>query len=255
MIIDRQLTADSAFYTITPSPKVSERYNMLPTADIVDHAVKAGYVLHSYQQKRVRKVENQPFCKHIVRLRKPGQIEVGDVVPEIVLVNSHDRSSSLQFMLGFFRVVCANGLITGDIFDDLGRILHNNKNPMEAVLDKIDNVFKVSEYKLPIIQQMRETHLSLEQTHHFIERAATITPARTYENPMELNFIQRYEDKDPTLWNTFNRVQENMIKGDARIIRMNGKTRKARAIKGIDTNIDINRKLWNLAESFLPIAA
>lgn len=255
MLINHSLTADSAYYTITPSPKVSDRYNILPTADIVSHAVKAGYELHSYQEKRVRKVENRPFCKHIVRLRKPGQLVVGDVVPEIVLVNSHDRSSALQFMLGFFRVVCANGLITGNVFNDLGRILHNHKNPMEAVLDRIDNVFKVSEEKLPVIEQMRQRHMVTDETMDFLQKAALITPERGYENIRELNFINRQDDDGQTLWKTFNRVQENMIKGEARIITQNGRRRKARMIKGIDANVSINQKLWNLAESYLPIAA
>jgi hypothetical protein len=249
------LDENSAFYSITPSPKVTARYNMFPTSEIVEHAVKAGFAIHSYQQKRVRDAERQHFCKHIVRLRKPGQLVVNDIVPEVVIVNSHDRSSSLQFMLGFFRCVCANGLITGDIFSDLGRILHSHKNPMEAVLDRIDNVYKISEQKIPVIQGMRDVRLNNEQMNDFVQQAVTFTPSRTYDTPMELAFINRYEDKEPTLWNVFNRVQENMLKGEARIVGINGRSRKARAINGLDTSIDVNRKLWNLAESYLPLAA
>jgi hypothetical protein len=254
-MIANTLNENSAFYSTIPSPKVTARYNIFPTSEIVDHAAKAGYVIHSYQQKNTRKIENQHFCKHIVRLRKPGQLVVDDVIPEIVILNSHDRTSSLQFMLGFFRVVCTNGLITGDIFSDLGRILHNHKNPMEAVLDRIDNVYKVSEEKMPVIKAMREVPLSGQHLQDFVEQAASFTPQRMYENPMELNFINRYEDSPTTLWHTFNRVQENILKGSAKIINVKGRSRKARAINGLDTNIEVNRKLWNLAESYLPIAA
>ena len=250
MIIDTVLTGNSAYYSTEASPKVSKRYNILSTEEIVNHAQKAGYQLHSYQQKRVRKAENMPFSKHLVRLRKPGQLVVNDVIPEIVILNSHDRSSSLQFMLGFFRVVCANGMITGDIFEDLGRVLHNHKNPMEAVLDRIDNVYKVSEAKLPIIQEMQDTHLHYEQVSDFVARASTLLP-RVYENPAELNIIHRMEDRGNSVWHTLNRIQENVLKGSARILNVNGRSRKARSINGLDANISVNRKLWDIAESYL----
>src|SRR5699024_11228611 len=46
----------------------------------------------------------------ILRLRREGHIN-GQEVPEIILLNSHDGSSSYQMIPGIFRFVCTNGLV------------------------------------------------------------------------------------------------------------------------------------------------
>lgn len=46
----------------------------------------------------------------------------GKEVPEIILLNSHDGSSSYQ-MIGIFRFVCTNGLVCGDSFGEI-RVPH-----------------------------------------------------------------------------------------------------------------------------------
>lgn len=45
----------------------------------------------------------------MLRLRREGQI-TGKQVPEIILLNSHDGTSSYQMLPGLFRAVCQNGL-------------------------------------------------------------------------------------------------------------------------------------------------
>lgn len=58
----------------------------------------------------------------MLRLRRHDQI-MGSQVPEIILLNSHDGSSSYQMLLGLFRQVCANGLIYVDVLGEV-RVLH-----------------------------------------------------------------------------------------------------------------------------------
>jgi hypothetical protein len=56
-------------------------------------------------------------------------------------------------------------------------------------------------------------------------------------------------DRDETLWNTFNVVQEKLIRGG--FIKQQG--RNVRTVKGINSlNMDnmINTKLWELAETY-----
>jgi hypothetical protein len=56
----------------------------------------------------------------MLRLRREGQI-TGKQVPEIILLNSHDGSSSYQMLPGLFREVCQNGLICGETFGEVFR--------------------------------------------------------------------------------------------------------------------------------------
>ncbi|EJO4325342.1 DUF945 domain-containing protein, partial [Escherichia coli] len=60
---------------------------------------------------------------------------------------------------------------------------------------------------------------------------------------------RRREDKqnDRTTWQ---RVQENMIKGGLSGRSASGKNTRTRAITGIDGDIRINKALWMIAEKF-----
>jgi hypothetical protein len=240
----------SAYYTQEAQPNVSPKYHFLSTAHIAEHIKEHGYEVINYQQKRSYKVDRQPFAKHLVRLRKIGQVAKQDIFPEILLINSHNRSSALRFMLGFYRMVCANGLITGDTFDEF-KVTHKQSNPMEKVLEKVDSIYNYAESKLDVIEDMRSTTLSLMDRNNFINQAIQLTPGRSYSHPGQLNFWNRYEDQGDSLWHTFNRVQENLMKGEATITGKNGNLRKARKITSLDQNIRLNVKLWNLAEAFI----
>ena len=66
---------------------------------------------------------------------------------------------------------------------------------------------------------------------------------------------RRSEAAPPTLWNTLNVVQENMIDGGQRDYRRRRPARshrffgKTRPVKGLDENVRLNKALWHLAES------
>lgn len=232
----------------------SKHFEVMPTIDIINKASNYGYVVSSYSQKKVRNPERVPFTKHMVRLRMDGITPVvGDVVPEILVINAHDRTTRLQFMLGFFRFVCANGMVTGDVFEDY-RFKHTDTNPFDKILEQFEVIKTVANSRMDTIESMKNTFLNYDRTNDFAFDASKLTPERVYVSTSELNLINRQEDTGSSLWNTFNRVQENIIRGLSRIRSANSKERKARPITSIDRNININQKLWRLAESYLPVA-
>lgn len=64
----------------------------------------------------------------------------------------------------------------------------------------------------------------------------------------QLNRPRRQDDRAPDLWTTFNRIQENIVKGGLRSVSANGARTSTRAIVGIDQGVRLNRALWSLAE-------
>jgi hypothetical protein len=66
---------------------------------------------------------------------------------------------------------------------------------------------------------------------------------------------RRIDDRASDLWTTFNRVQENMIKGGLRARNKSGHSTTTRAVKGIDQNVKLNRALWQLAEGMRKLKA
>src|SRR3546814_20980240 len=73
-------------------------------------------------QTRVRNEDRRDHTKHLIRLRHASQIN-GSEANEIILLNSHDGSSSYQMLAGMFRFVCHNGLVCGDTVADV-RVPH-----------------------------------------------------------------------------------------------------------------------------------
>lgn len=66
---------------------------------------------------------------------------------------------------------------------------------------------------------------------------------------------RRYGDRRSDLWMTFNRLQENLIKGGLRGRSANGRRQSTRAVQGIDSDIRLNRSLWLLAEGMRQLKA
>ena len=91
----------------------SERYTYIPTISLLDSLQREGFQPFFACQTRVRDPGRREHTKHMLRLRREGQIN-GKQVPEIILLNSHDGSSSYQMLPGLFRAVCQNGLVCGE---------------------------------------------------------------------------------------------------------------------------------------------
>ncbi|MEA9980016.1 DUF932 domain-containing protein, partial [Pseudomonas sp. RTS4] len=67
--------------------------------------------------------------------------------------------------------------------------------------------------------------------------------------PSQLLLPRRREDRSDDLWTTFNRVQENVIKGGLDGRNKKGRRTKTRAVNGIDQDVKLNRALWKLAHA------
>ena len=54
---------------------------------------------------------------------------------------------------------------------------------------------------------------------------------------------RRFDDNHADLWSTFNRVQENLVKGGLTGRSANGRQQRTRPVQGIDQNVRLNRAL------------
>lgn len=237
----------------------SARYSYIPTSEILLNLQREGFEPFAAFQGGSRDDEKKGFTKHLIRLRYMGEQALAHptdhTVSEIVLMNSHDGTSSYRMMGGQFRMVCSNGLIIADGTMQEIRVKHTgdvSREVIEGCITILENAPRAAES----IQEMREISLS-EPEQAIFSRAALLLryddPALAPIAPEKLLTPNRREDTAPDLWSTLNRVQENVIRGGISYVQRddNGRRvarRTTRPINGIDQNTAVNRALWQLAE-------
>jgi len=222
----------------------SDRYGFVSTKSIIGNLQEHGFGIRKVEIARVNKAENRGFQKHIVRLTPENLVpKVGDEGnPEIVIINSHDGKSSLRIMLGYFRLVCSNGMIVGStVFQT--RIIHRDVN-QGSVLNAVSRIADKAPEMLDGINRMKSRKLHPLCEMSFVMEAAKLR----WEEPSDrvlsyLGAVRREEDAQRNVWEVYNRVQENLIKGN----RYYG----IRRVTSPATDVAINEGLWNLAEQFI----
>jgi hypothetical protein len=233
----------------------SSRYAYIPTSDVLNGLRREGFQPFMACQARTRTEGKQEFTKHMLRLRHQSQIN-GDTANEIILVNSHDGTSSYQMLAGCYRFVCENGLICGETVEDF-RVRHSGNvvgNVIEGAFRVLDEFKQVDSSK----EIMQGIALRPRQQETFA-RAALQLRYGPEENvpvePQQLNQPRRMDDHGADLWRTFNRVQENILQGGLQGRNANGGRMTTRRVSGVSENIRLNRALWTLADEMAKLAA
>lgn len=225
----------------------SEKYTYIPTITLLENLQREGFQPFFACQSRVRDPGRREHTKHMLRLRRAGQIN-GQQVPEIIILNSHDGASSFQLLPGIFRSVCTNSLVCGQSFGEI-RVPHRG-NVVERVIEgayEVLGVFdQVGEKReamqsllLPPLAQQALAKAAL--TYRFGEEHQPVTEAQALSP-------RRWQDEKNDLWTVFNRLQENLSKGGLAGRSAQGKRSHTRAVNGIDGDLKLNRALWVMAE-------
>jgi hypothetical protein len=228
-----------------------ERYTFIPTIQVIDGLRAQGFQPYEVRQTRVRDQSKREHTKHLVRLRHESAIATKEQVGEIILLNSHDGTSAYQLLSGFFRFVCSNGLIAGDVCNDV-RVRHSGNvvdNVIEGSFEVLDNLqqieSRISEYQGIKLNASEQILLAEEAlTLRWDEDKAPIVPA-------QLLRVRRSEDADANLWTTFNRIQEGLTQGGLKGRTVGtGRSTRTRAVGGVTENVKLNKALWSLTERF-----
>lgn len=228
-------------------PKLSSKYGFIPTLKPIEVLKQSGWYPTKVLETNSKKFTG--YQKHMVRFRNDSLV-TDEGYPEIVLTNSHQGSTSFQIMLGFWRIVCANGLVVGNTLDSY-KVMHVGytddkvNQAIKLLSGNIDNVLtKVETYRERnmgyIEQQDYVNRITHEMDMHIAQDYSLLTARRNEDGVTEKN-----------LWQVLNVVQENVSNGNYSIIDRNNKSRKAKRIKNIDRLIDFNKTLWNIADLYI----
>jgi hypothetical protein len=238
----------------------SERYTYIPTIEVLHGLRQEGFEPYMVCQSKSRIEGKTEFTKHMIRMRHAGQVSTRPEANEIILINSHDGASSYQMLAGVFRLVCCNGLVVGDVTNDI-RIPHKGRIQDEViegafrVLDDFDAVdASMGDMKALTLQpEEQRAFATAALALRYGERGEGEPPAPvTAEQLIE---SRRPEDFGPSLWGTFQRVQENALKGGQPGRGAKGRRLHTRPVGSIDRSVSLNRALWVLAEEMRKLKA
>lgn len=253
--LDSAKSIAPAIFATSPAPTIkSPKYQFTPTFEVIEHMQDMGYVLTGVKQSKSNVELRKNWGIHITRFQHPdlyikdpqGMIEAR---PEVVLINSHDGTRPIQFEMGLFRLVCENGLVIKS--QDLGSFRERHtklnfqevKNLMDQKVSGLQEVVgKISQWNMKEMTDKQRFNFAMDA---LALRIGTDRQAEQYEI-MDILTAKRKVDEQPTLWHTFNTVQENLIKGGFQL-----NNRQARAINNPVEDFNINQGLWQLADSYL----
>ena len=233
-------------FTAEKAPHLTDKYIQTPTSRVVEDLMSLGWQVTKAQEVKARK--GKGFQKHMIVFRNPNIMIKGkdgdDSFPQILLTNSHDGKAAFNFRVGIFRLVCSNGLVVADADFNNVSIRHINYT-FESLQTKVAEIIAKLPNLVQKINLFKSTELSEAQMQDFATRAMQL---RTKErvNIMDVLTADRPQDRGNDLWVVFNRVQEKLTGGSYRA----GK-RKARSIKNFQKDIELNEKLFELAEAYL----
>lgn len=250
--------APSVFAT-SAHPSVSGNYKFIPTIEMLETLMTQGWEVVQAGEHKVRKAGKAGYQKHLIRLRNPNLPMVNDSEVDLLVYNSHDRTSAFKFLAGVYRFVCANGMVTGqDLFKPISvrHIGYKATNVIEASYRVIESVPQITES----INAMNTIELTQDEKLTFGKQAiiAKYGPQTidkdtgvTIPYPVTPELVilpNREADQGNSLWNTFNVIQENLVKGGQK--DWYSGRRMTREVKSIDKSTQLNQKLWMLAEDF-----
>lgn len=255
---DEQIRAVApSIFAEAPHESRSERYSYIPTATVLQELRGEGFEPFMVCQTRVRRDDRRDFTKHMIRLRHASQIDARGEANEIILLNSHDGTSSYQMLAGMFRFVCQNGLVCGDTVADV-RVPHKG----DVAGQVIEGAYEVL-HGFEQAQQSREAMRAVTLDGGEAEVFARAALALKYDDPdkpapiteRQVLAPRRLDDNRADLWSVFNRTQENLIRGGLLGRGGNGRRQRTRPVQGIDQDLRLNRALWLLADGLRQLKA
>jgi hypothetical protein len=238
--------------------KTSEKYKESDSLGVVNALNELGWGINSYKQVKAHNEAKQAYKAFKATFINSTFPEIPGVGKLTALYSdARDGTKSEEFRLGFYTFICTNGLIVGnDLFQPI-RIRHSG-SVREQVVNFLDRLDPVSKDVYARVDAMRVKTLSKDEQVHFAQQAAVLRfGSADVIKPEQLLQARRTGDNTTSLFHTFNRIQENIIKPEKLVTysftNKEGKTkeRKARGITNISLDNRINTELWTLAESYL----
>jgi hypothetical protein len=237
-----------SIFSVDYSAKLTDKYVQIPTIESVRALREVGYLPIMASETRSKDPMGVSHAKHMIRFRRETEPEVGGIVPELILVNSHNGTAAYNIRGGVYRFVCANGLVVGN--DHFSASIKHIGNAVERVVEESGKIQATFPEMMQICDQWSKIQLTKEQQLAYGSAALLLKYDSLEDAPIKADSIiqvRRFGDMGNDVFTTFNRVQENLIRGGIRY-RQNRRRNSTRNVTSVNENLRINKALWMLTE-------
>lgn len=235
----------------SPSTIVSNRYQFVSSRDILDRVQQDGWRITNATSQGQR--EHAQHRVTLVHQNDLDNIQNVEGIPRMEMFNSHNRTKRLMFAVGYFRLVCSNGLIIASGPAETIRTKHRfSDDKLDAIMNQVASISsrfpainnKIDQFKSRTLSETEQEAFAL----YALKGRYNYRPAmpkrfsNTSETLGKLLNVRREQDKGNSAWAVYNRVQENIVSG------IEGFTRP---IRGYTDSVRVNQLLWKGAETTL----
>ena len=243
-------TQAPALFTEEPHYDVSDKYHFVSTIDVINEITSLNWYPVSVEQSSVKDEDKEGYQRHLVRFRHfDDLLNPQENAVELLLFNSHDRSTAFSISAGIYRFVCCNGLVIAESVFESYKIKHigDRYNDIQTAIDKITS-FK------PQLQQKINSFESITLSQQEKESFARSSIPLRFEKHLQIDFKDllvphRDEDNKDDLYTTLNVIQENLLRGNiSGVNNIKGRRFTSREITSISKDIDVNQGIWDISE-------
>lgn len=242
-----------ALFASYAHPRMSEKYGFTDTYQLMMHLINRGWRVTSVQQ-----TGRGSFGKLMLRLEHDMLPKMHHGKAQLIIIDSHDGTSAFKIMLGWYRFVCANGMILGDHL--FSRTIRHSREDIggQVILDVGEatdeaqklrkSIAAMENVNIPQIRQLQMAHVvARARLHKETDETHISSLARA------LLATRRLSDRadDATRRNVYlamNVIQENALRGDIRYSHK-GESKLLRSISGIDAQYRVNAACWDAARN------
>lgn len=260
LTIDEATVLAPAISAREPIARASGKYQFVSTREVLEQLQQKGWkITNATAQSRSLHAQHRVTLAHENSLHKLQENNEEGIL-RIELFNSHDRTKRLTFAIGYFRLICSNGLIAASGPAETMRTKHTMANAGDktlenVLLEKIDQLTERFPTILQKVEDLQNRELTEEEQIEFATYA--IKGRYSYRAQLPKRFVnmeesarkilgvRREADQGDSAWTVYNRVQENIIRGV---------TNFTQPIKSYLDNIRVNTLLWKGADATLEFA-
>jgi len=249
-ISEAQLKQYNFLNVTEPEQAVSDKYVFISSKKIVKYMKKLDWVPVKVTSRAKKKGKTTEHVQHYIRFRQKDQrpviINGDELYPEVIFRNSHDRSCSASFKIGYYRQVCSNGLVVAE--DEIGVSKKHIGISLKEFQKYMNNLIKTFKRENKVIREYQTIEMTQKDKVWMAKEALKV---RYPEGAPDIKIKDLLVPKQPeddidTLWNVFNVLQQNVLGGGYQYKLDNGKKRTMKKITSAKIDVVLNIKLWAL---------